>query len=432
MPDKNFPFDIKFVLGIDMPKYKPYKSSTSTSVDYDCPFCGKKRKFHVELARGVYRCNACQESGGMLSLHQKLNKLADNKAALADLMARYNSLTDTEKGQYTETKYVSAEQEPAKAAFIDLRDSVYSAYIDELSLGEKHYNDLLNRGLSPRMIEKNRYVTVPSVGFNTFAEASLIKSGKVSGSTDEEILSNWMKIGKGRSIIPGIYVKQGRFYFVKRREGILIPYRDFQGRISGFQIRKNNLPDTASEEERKNFAKYTFFVSSEKDTGCGVSGTEQIHFTGFDFKSNACPDVISLTEGPLKADIASYLSGVRDYLTGRENTIKLNPYLALIGVSNTSQLPQTLSLLKERGLKKVRVCVDMDYRDKWQVADAMNKICDSIEQIGLEVVLVSWDPTYKGIDDYLLSVVIRLLEEQNLYHGDIGMDLMRLEESCFR
>ena len=55
------------------------------------------------------------------------------------------------------------------------------------------------------------------------------------------------------------------------------------------------------------------------------------------------------------------------------------------------------------GLKNVVIAVDMDYREKPQVAAAMRKIEKIISDVGLQYTVFKWDPQYKGIDDYYLA-----------------------------
>ena len=101
--------------------------------------------------------------------------------------------------------------------------------------------------------------------------------------------------------------------------------------------------------------------------------------------------MINLTEGALKADVASALSG--------------KPFMGITGVNNISQLGSELSYLHGYGARKVNVSLDMDYREKTEVKKAMEKIIEIIKKEGYEYHVVTWDETYKGVDDYLLARV---------------------------
>ena len=109
------------------------------------------------------------------------------------------------------------------------------------------------------------------------------------------------------------------------------------------------------------------------------------------------PKSIILTEGVLKADIISRLGG---RLKGREPV----PVIGLVGVYNTENLCFELLKMKQYGLETVHIAVDMDYREKKQVADALNSIEEIVSGTGLSYEVETWNPAYKGYDDYLLGV----------------------------
>ena len=94
-----FPFDIEFVIGLDMPDAKRYHSGNRNEIRMDCPFCGKKGKFYLNVAKGTYNCQMadCRAHGGMLELHKELAHLPDRSAALKDLMAAYNNMSPADR-----------------------------------------------------------------------------------------------------------------------------------------------------------------------------------------------------------------------------------------------------------------------------------------------------------------------------------------------
>ena len=109
-------------------------------------------------------------------------------------------------------------------------------------------------------------------------------------------------------------------------------------------------------------------------------------------------------EGALKADIASVLYDRIDSKAGP------HLFLGLTGVNNISQLSDALRYCADRGTRKIGIFIDMDYRSKKEVADALNRILEIISSIRcpdgvpLQYQIMEWDEKYKGIDDYLLSV----------------------------
>ena len=155
------------------------------------------------------------------------------------------------------------------------------------------------------------------------------------------------------------------------------------------QIRFDPLPENAPEEEKDRYHRYAWFSSAGWKQGCSVRGVSQIHFAGFSSEEEQTPETVGLTEGALKADVASAISG--------------KPFIALIGVGNQEQLPSVLGYLKDHGTKRISVFVDMDLYENAHVASALKGIEEKVTLSGLEFAAWSWDRNYKGIDDWLLE-----------------------------
>lgn len=379
---EELPFGIDFVIEQDLAKVEGFKKWRGPRGSYDitCPFCGGKRKFNVNTDLNVARCNkggsSCVLDGNngynTITLHAALTGLS-NSESYKDLMKRYGNLSEDDQAKLKIKPLVSKESylEPAS---IDVRDKAYRYLLKSLTLSRKHFEDLINRGLSKEEIEEGMYKTVPVIGLNTLAYDAFYNSGAFYDFKAR-------KYG-----IPGFYDLRDEPQLVKRKNGYFVPVRDRQGRISSMQIRYDNLPNDATQEQKDSYHKYAWYSSSEKDTGCSVSGCENIHFAG---KWDKIPKQINLTEGVLKADIASSLSKT--------------PFIGLGGVSNLGGLCFELMQLKDLGTEKINICIDMDYRDKKEVAAALDNIKETIERAGLSWSLITWPETYKGIDDFLLA-----------------------------
>ena len=117
--------------------------------------------------------------------------------------------------------------------------------------------------------------------------------------------------------------------------------------IQGLQIRL----DTHLDGNRK----YMWMSSAERNGGC--SSNSPVGISGDVFNS----EVVYVTEGPLKGQIAHALSG--------------KPFLATAGVNQQKELEAVFSKLKA-----------------WLA-----------EKYGFIPRRVTWDNRYKGIDDYLLA-----------------------------
>lgn len=401
---KDFPYGIDFVLDLDYPGIKRYGIRHGEE-DIDCPFCDRKRKAHVNYAKKVFRCNACQVSGGIVKLHQKATGINHASDAIKDLNAKWGSLSEEDRKNLAESNeklrsMTIKETEPFPPIY---RDMIYGALLKELQLLPEHKEDLLRRGLTEDDIIRNGYKSYPKAGLFYLAEKSL--TAVVQTQNIERGLAYW--IGQHEYGIPGYYSAfKTEFSLMQLRDaGYMIPVRDVRGMISAFQIR--NFQNKAPGESTGDFRKYTWFSSRDKKQGCGVRDCNQIHFTGFDYEASVTPEKVLLTEGCLKADVASSLMKQIGMTTGYA------PFIAVMGVNNTSQLPQVFEYLKQHGTKCIQLCFDMDYKDKEQVEAARDKVKDLIKEAGLEVQSMNWDPQYKGIDDYLLAKKNKLERRDN-------------------
>lgn len=358
----NTDFGIEFTVECDMPSEKRFRAPGG-SFDIDCPFCGSKRKFNVNPRKNVARCNKCSGDSGYntVTLHAALTGLS-TKEAYKDLLKRWNGLPSDTKVELKKRKEAAESVEEIMPAPIKVRDIVYRRLLSQLDLSKKHREDLIKRGLNDEEIEKGMYKTVPVCGLHSLAAHAI----------------RGIEFGKNQGVPGFVSVDDPKKVLLRpRKNGYFVPVLTKEGLISGMQIRYDNLKPTASEREREMYKKYSWYSSSEKDTGCGVTGCENIHFAGDWSKT---PKVCSLTEGVLKANIAAYLSG--------------DPYLGLVGVNNVGQLERTLAALQKEGLESVYIYVDMDYRDKHEVKNALTSIKKVINRSGN----VTYDADGKGFN----------------------------------
>ena len=96
-------------------------------------------------------------------------------------------------------------------------------------------------------------------------------------------------------------------------------------------------------------------------------------------------------QGPLKADITHELTG--------------QPLVAVLGVNNVGSLERALRDIINSGIDidTIYDCMDMDYLDKDNVKRAVEKLKRMVEALGLKYVRKTWNPEYKGIDDFALA-----------------------------
>lgn len=76
-PDE-FPFGIMEVVEL---LHLRVRRQQANSVYVDCPFCGDRRgRMNVNFVKNVWRCNHCDEHGGMLALYAKFNHTTTSDA----------------------------------------------------------------------------------------------------------------------------------------------------------------------------------------------------------------------------------------------------------------------------------------------------------------------------------------------------------------
>lgn len=361
-----FPFGIEFVCDT-LALNERFRAGDGHSFYMNCQFCGRKRKLNVNLDKNTFNCPACGEGGGMLSLYAKCREV-DTKTAAKELYRAYNGATDDFRVAVRMRKeQIKRMPKIIQASCLEKRDSAYKALLARLSLSEDHFKDLTRRGLSPEAIAFLGYRSTPQGGLAEIASALIAQ-------------------GVDLTAIPGFYTKNGITRFVYRKKGFFCPVRTLHGQIAGLQIRYDNLPDNATAEQKDKYRKYVWLTSSEQEGGVSVSGCENIHFAGF-YRGRDLSRVC-LTEGVLKADIASHISGL--------------PFIGLTGVSNTGQLAKALAELKAIGTKEVVECMDMDYQTNPNVFKACRKIHQICVDSGLKVTVLTWPAELKGVDDLLL------------------------------
>lgn len=393
----DFPFDFTDICEINY--LRPV--SRGKIENTDCPFCGAKGKLNINNKPGklVARCNKCGWNGGMLKFHAELNGLANNKESKRDIEQKL-SLDPSSREYQERSAFVKSKAEEAKEKEVTLsleeRNRLYSHMGGLLHLDEDHLKDLKKRGLSDAFIEARGYKTLPTDWESRYSLARRML-------TDGYNVRN----------LPGFYMdNHGDFTLKKFIRGYLIPIRSLNGQIEGYQIRKDNdkiryrthkdkagnviLDENGKPKMYPDMKFYT--LSSPKEPEGGVMHSVCHYAGGYiwdEDRQDLVPIIkknsIKFTEGPLKADIFYFLTG--------------EPILGNLGVNNINQLKNMLLKLKEYypNIDTVEDCYDMDYLENSNVDNAVAATKKMIEELGFKYVRRTWNPKWKGIDDFALA-----------------------------
>ena len=306
----DFPFGIMDVVEL---LHLRIRRRQANSVYVDCPFCGDRRgKMNVNFVKNVWRCNYCDEHGGMLALYARLNNTTTSDAyweigeALCNDFHRERpnsgyemagnqqagtgspvSGTQTDLAGYERRGELKTVQQAERASGQKIHQTL-SLLLAMLPLQPAHRNHLHSpkRGLSDEQIDR--------IGFKSTPPPFLCRS----------ITERLMKQGCKVEGVPGFYLDDsGRWTmnFYRKNAGILIPAVGYDGMIHGLQIlldiplkQKDDPPDKAG-------AKYIWFSSSSKNMG--VTSGSPVHFIG-----DPSARVVYVIEGLLKADISHCLT----------------------------------------------------------------------------------------------------------------------------
>jgi hypothetical protein len=234
-------------------------------------------------------------------------------------------------------------------------DQVYGALLDALALSHAHRQDLHRRGLTEACIKRSGYRTLPLKGREELAQTLVEHFG-----------------GEVCWRVPGLYENEAGRLSIAGFAGMLVPVRDIEGRIVALKIRA----DEAGEG-----SKYTY-LSSTKYGGPGPGS--QVHLPLHD---DLDLSVVRLTEGELKADVATALAG-----------------MLTVSTPGVSSWRPALEVARSLGSGVVHLAFDADAKQKEQVALALRESYRTLTERGFEVVLETWPRELgKGIDDLLAA-----------------------------
>lgn len=316
------------------PAELPLRPAWGAELNGNCPFCGDtKRHLYVNPQKGIYHCFHCGAAG---------------------------TLTGGPNSTWSRREPVWARPEEPVRANPETLDRVYRELLNVLVLSDTHRQHLADvRKMGAEQIARGGYRTLPQCGRIEIAV-------RVARRTDP-------------SGVPGFYRLGSRWCLAGSR-GLLIPVRDFDGRIRGIQIRSDD-PGTGP--------RYVWLSSASsprRDRPGGTPAKTAFHVVQ---PPGSSLNRVWITEGPLKADISAHILG--------------QTVVAVPGVNAWRGTGLVLNL-KATGIREVIVAFDADAEVNELVAQAAERMASALEEEGLEVYLASWPLSQgKGLDDLLLT-----------------------------
>jgi len=318
---------------------------------FRCPFCGDSTKhpnkghFYINAREGTWQCHRCGEKGNLITLYARLKKTSNGTARLE------LGLQDA-----------FAPEPPARnrddLAPVEHRDKVYRAFLSVLSLYPEHKNDLLRRGLDEETIHRNGYRSLPQDARHRWK------------------ITRWLTRKYSLEGVPGFYTRNGRygpFWDFFDPKGYLIPVRTPEGLIQALKVRCDDPVN----------GKYLWFSSHGKPNG--TSPGSPAHCAGGKGR-------VWVTEGPLKADVASHL--MKGLAGGR-----------FIGAAGTAAWKSALEVLEKIGAKAPAIAFDADLAENPQVQNQLREFIAELKKLGFTPRKVTWPREMgKGIDDVLLKL----------------------------
>lgn len=439
---QGFPFGIQDVAEL---LHLKVRRCLPDSMYTDCPFCGDRRgKMNVNFTKDVWRCNYCGEGGGMLSLYARLNHTTSPDAyrEICDALLAGDTTWGYEEwerkgtpngGNGTERQthalkkaeescqakmggrekvarhcptdagdgkkapepqplqmalWKDVEVPQAERASAQQVHQTYSLLLGMLSLTPAHRAHLKSekRGLTDSQIDGFGFRSTPP-GFlcRSLAERLQGQGCRLEG-------------------VPGFYLHEKGHWTVRfssRASGILIPAIGIDGLIKGMQILLDTPFRDKDDPPEKAGTKYIWLSSASKNRG--VTSGSPVHFAG-----NPFARTIYVTEGLLKADIAHCLTD--------------RAFVAVAGVNNVKPLDPLFALLSQNGTELVVEAYDMDKCSNAMTAKGSSQISQMAARYGMECRRLTWNPNYKGIDDWQLA----LRRERQKAQGE-GQDREKLK-----
>lgn len=369
-----------------------------------CPFHNDRKigSFVANNNKGIFKCFACDEGGNSLHFVSKYRGINYVEAAF-EIALDFSLITDREYQEYyLKRRYTKSEVSNIQKIYlnktekstpseeplsIDIRNKVYNMFLDELSLSNEHRDYLrVERLLNDEIIEKRRYKTYPTPS----AMKRLVERMNKEEMDTEKILSR----------MPGFFQKKEKHEWVWQfpwNKGLLIPIRDFAGRIEAMQIRR----DKKDEDSGRYIWLSSSFASYNEKFKYGASSRSPIDVVYPESKGLNPSSVLFITEGRFKSEtIANKFNSVSISVQGVGNWKDID-----------NVIKNTESLLRGNGFggfKYIYIAFDSDMKYNYPIYHQLKNMSDFIKESfpNKDIYYLHWESELKGIDDLLFNVEI--------------------------
>jgi hypothetical protein len=234
------------------------------------------------------------------------------------------------------------------------RDRVYRALLGVLDISDDHRAGLVARGLTTEQVERGGYATMPAPS----ERPAVLR--RLRAALDGDIPVD----------VPGIHAGK-----LLGAVGLAIPVRDHEGQVVAIKVRADSAEH----------GKY-LWLSSVRQKGPGPGAP--CHVPAW----RRSREVVRVTEGPLKADVATRLGQV---LT--------------VGVPGVTAVRSAVPALRALGARLVVLAWDSDARTNAHVGRSLARAVEVFREEGFAVAVETWAPEHKGLDDALAAgaVIVR-------------------------
>lgn len=364
--------DTAELCGLDIKR----RTLAKEEVEARCPYCNDHRyRMYLNRITHMFFCQNCGTGGNAVTLYGDCNP----KGIRLTNYESYKALSAEPSVRQYDVPVIESRGEPPIRELSE-RSEIYLEFLKLLRLEKDHLTNLLNRGLSTEIIKGNMYKSFPT------------------DKTERQWICDNLAARYDLTDVPGFYRSGGRWSIIGLKSGILIPICSRDNLIQGLQIRFDNPPVkrvTAADGKvtEKVGGRFRWLSTGGNGFTDGTGITSYIHVTG-----DVSSDTLYLTEGGMKADIASYLSGGR-------------LFIGLTGVQNVRYLKEIVTSLHP---KRIVECIDMDCRTNPQVQKAQSKIQAICTPLCEEYKRFFWPKEQKGIDDFMLFMKLKKEHEERI------------------